>query len=142
MTDVDQDQISSPEVDLVVKGPSHPALSYLVSKLQDAGTSVKEELDATGFKESYEISPYGEPVADIAGLVLQFFQDNIHQILPHALDIAREALGKMVKGRSVSITCEKITRPDGTILSSYSYNGPESGLTTDAVRSILDPGSD
>ena len=142
MTDADQDQISSPEVDLVVKGPSNPTLNYLVSKLQDAGISVKDELDATGFKESYGIGPYGESVADIAGLVLQFFQDNIHQILPHALDIAREALGKVFKIRSVSIVCVKVTRPDGTILSSRSYDGPASELTTDAVRSILDPGSD
>lgn len=142
MTDADQDQISSPEVDIVVKGTFHLALSYLVSKLQEAEISVKDELDATGSEESYGIGSYGDPVADITGLVLQFFQDNIHQILPHALDIAREALAKILKGRSVAITCEKVTRPDGTILSSCSYDGPVSGLTTDAVRSILDPNSD
>lgn len=141
MTDADQDQVSSPELDLVVKGPFHPALGYLVSKLQEAGISVKNEVDATGSKESYGIGPYGEPVADIAGLVLQFFQDNIHLILPRALDIAREALGKVFKIRSASIVCVKVTRPDGTILSSRSYNGPASELTTDAVRSILDPDS-
>ena len=142
MTDADQGQISSSEVDLVVKGPFHPALGYLVSKLQDAGISVKDEVDVTGFKESYGIGPYGEPVADIAGLVLQFFQDNIHLILPRALDIAREALARMLKSRSASIVCQKVTRSDGTIMRSCSYNGPVSGLTTDAVRSILDPDSE
>lgn len=143
MTDADQDQSASPEVDLVVKGlPNSVMSSYLVAKLQHAGISVKDELGDTGFIESFGSGLHGEPVADIAGLVLQFTQDNIHLILPRAIDIIREVLAKISKGRSVSIICEKVTRPDGTILSSCSYDGPVSGLTADVVRSILDPDSD
>ena len=140
-TDADRSQSASSEMDVVVRCPSNPVmLSYLVAKLKHAGISVKDELDTIRFKESFGSGPHGEPVADIAGLVLQFAQDNIHLILPRVLDITREVLTKISKSRSVSIICEKVTHPDGTIMSSCRYDGPVGGLTADAdaVRSILD----